>query len=58
MRLNFIQVLTLIFVVAKLTGGISWSWFWVFSPVIVSVAWMVLLIFIGMVIAFIDHMTS
>lgn len=32
-------VLVIIFVVLKLTGLITWSWWWVFSPI-----WIVLLI--------------
>ena len=34
-------VLTVIFVVLKLVGKISWSWFWVFSPL-----WITLLLFL------------
>lgn len=30
--LTFIDVLTLIFIVLKLCGIISWSWLWVLSP--------------------------
>ncbi len=39
--LGFISVLTLIFIVLKLTGLIDWSWIWVLSPV-----WIVGLLFI------------
>ena len=35
---NFLHLLTLIFVVAKLTGYLSWSWWLVFTPSIISVA--------------------
>lgn len=31
-------VLTLIFLVLKLTGLIEWSWFWVLSPIIFEIA--------------------
>lgn len=31
-------VLVLIFLVLKLTGVIAWSWWWVFSPLLISVA--------------------
>ena len=34
--MGFISVLTLIFVVLKLTGLIDWSWVWVLSPVWIS----------------------
>lgn len=30
------SILTIIFVIAKLTGYVSWSWWVVFSPVLVS----------------------
>jgi energy-coupling factor transporter transmembrane protein EcfT len=29
---TFLMILTLIFVVAKITGHLTWSWLWVFSP--------------------------
>ena len=31
-RFSFCEVLTLIFIVLKLTGNISWSWIWVLAP--------------------------
>ena len=31
--LGFPAILTLLFVVAKLFGVISWSWWWVFLPI-------------------------
>lgn len=34
--LSFPNVLTLIFVVCKLTGVIAWSWWLVFLPTIIS----------------------
>lgn len=42
-----LTVLTLIFVVLKLTGNIDWSWWWVLSPTIidVSLASLVILLF-------------
>jgi len=42
-KMGFLEVLTLIFVILKLFGLIQWSWWAVFSPVIVS-------IFIGVVV--------
>ena len=32
-QLNFIDLLTLAFIVLKLTGVIDWSWVWVLSPI-------------------------
>lgn len=31
-------ILTIIFVIAKLAGAISWSWWWVFAPLWISTA--------------------
>ena len=33
--MGFFEVLSLIFVIAKITGYIAWSWWWVFAPIIV-----------------------
>lgn len=34
----FLPILCLVFVIAKLAGAISWSWWLVFAPVIVPFA--------------------
>ena len=39
-------ILTIVFVVLKLIGIISWSWLWVFSPLWISVI-------IGLIVLFI-----
>lgn len=36
--IGFFGLLTLVFVVAKIGGWIDWSWWWVFSPLLISVA--------------------
>ena len=43
-------LLTVAFVVLKLCGVISWSWFWVFSPIIFAWGIAVLLIVITSII--------
>ncbi len=42
----FVSALTLIFVVAKLLGIVNWSWWLVFSPLIVSFGFWVLILII------------
>lgn len=32
MQVSFLELLTLAFIVLKLTGYIDWSWWWVTSP--------------------------
>ena len=49
--MGFLEVLTVVFVVLKLTGHIVWSWFWVISPMypalLIYVLWFASLIFVG-----------
>ena len=33
---GFLSTLTIIFVIAKITGYVDWSWWLVFSPIIVG----------------------
>lgn len=40
--INFLGLLTIVFVVAKITGYIEWSWLWVFAPI-----WIPLVILLG-----------
>jgi membrane protein YdbS with pleckstrin-like domain len=35
--LGLSTVLTIIFVVLKLVGVIAWSWWWVFSPILIDI---------------------
>jgi len=34
---GFVGLLTIVFIVLKLTKVISWSWFWVLSPVLFTI---------------------
>jgi ATP/ADP translocase len=40
--IGFFGLLTIVFIVLKLTGYIDWSWFWVLSPILIPI-----IIFIG-----------
>jgi hypothetical protein len=47
-------VLFIVFLVLKLTGNIDWSWWWVFSPIWISIGLafaVILAVIIGLVIA-------
>lgn len=48
---GFVGLLTLVFIVLKLTGVIAWSWWWVLSPLWISfglwIALMILVLVIG-----------
>ena len=47
--MGFTEVLTIIFILLKVFGVISWSWWVVFLPEIIAVALYVLLVIIGVV---------
>ncbi|MGF6374997.1 hypothetical protein M2140_000031 [Clostridiales Family XIII bacterium PM5-7] len=36
-RISYMGVLSIVFIVLKLLGKIDWSWFWVLSPIWISV---------------------
>lgn len=44
-RIGFCGLLTLVFIVLKLTGVIGWSWIWVLAP-----AWASALVWIGIIV--------
>lgn len=44
--IGFVGLLTIAFVVLKLTNVISWSWWWVISPVWITTILVVVLAFI------------
>lgn len=48
--IGFTGLLTIAFIVLKLTGFITWSWWWVLSPLWITLA-LVLLIFAGAIYA-------
>ena len=46
--IGFVGLLTIVFITLKLTGYISWSWFWVLSPLLISAS---IVIFVLLIIA-------
>ncbi len=43
--LGLSSVLTIIFIVLKLTGVIAWSWWWVLSPTLISIGlWLIIVV--------------
>ena len=41
--LGFVDALTLLFITLKLTGQIDWNWFWVLSPIWISISFLAVL---------------
>lgn len=50
--IGFAGLLTIVFIVLKLTGVITWSWWWVLSPIWISaiIAIVVFVIALGFII--------
>lgn len=46
---GFAGLLTIVFIVLKLLGKITWSWWWVLSPILIEIA-VALLILVFMLI--------
>lgn len=49
--IGFTGALTIAFIVLKLTGYITWSWWWVLSPTLIVLA-IIALILSGIIIAY------
>jgi hypothetical protein len=48
--MSIFSVLTVIFIVLKLVGVINWSWWWVFSPLLIGLG-LAFLAFLGLAFA-------
>lgn len=48
---SFLGLLTLIFITLKLMGYISWSWWWVLSPLLLSLGLAVMIIVLIVIVA-------
>jgi len=46
--IGFTGLLTIVFIVLKLTEVIDWSWWWVISPILISVG--LSIIFLGLIL--------
>lgn len=56
--LSFTSILTLIFVLCKLTHYIDWSWWWVLSPVLISTGLAIFLLVIIAIVAIVAAVFS
>ena len=46
LSLGFLELLTITFIILKLTNVITWSWWWVLSPIWIPVSIVVLIAFV------------
>lgn len=49
--IGFVGLLTIVFIVLKLTNIITWSWLWVLSPIWISAIIVCLIVVIILIIA-------
>lgn len=49
MKISFAGILTIVFIILKLTGVIGWSWIWVLSPIWIP-AILAVVSFLGMAV--------
>lgn len=45
--IDFVGLLTILFVGLKLTGHIAWSWWWVLSPIWITASVVVLILLVA-----------
>jgi hypothetical protein len=56
--INFSGFLLILFVILKLTGAIEWSWLWVFSPLWIPYALILIVLLIGGISVVLGHLWS
>ena len=45
--ISFFGLLTILFIGLKLTGYITWSWFWVLSPILIPISILLVILLIA-----------
>jgi len=53
--IGFTGLLTILFIALKLTGYVTWSWWWVLSPTWISFSIVFLILFIILIITALNH---
>jgi hypothetical protein len=51
---GFFGLLTLLFIALKLTGAITWSWFWVLSPLLFGFSLIGVIFVIAFIVALVE----
>lgn len=55
-NIDSIDLITIVFVVLKLTEVIDWSWWWVLSPILISFALVIIVLIIALIIALVNKL--
>ena len=56
LNIDSVELITIIFVVLKLTGVINWSWWWVLSPILISFSLLIVVFIIVLIIALVNKL--
>ena len=48
--IGFVGILTIVFIVLKLLGKITWSWWWVLSPIWISAILVIIYLIIYIIV--------
>ena len=56
--IGFTGLLAIVFIVLKILGYITWSWWWVLSPIWISALFIVVILLIIGVIALVIHLKN
>ena len=46
---KFLELLTILFIYLKLTGQITWSWWWVLSPIYFSLIIVIIVVVLALI---------
>lgn len=53
--IGFCDLLTIVFIVLKLTGVISWSWLWVLAPIWIPVAIILAMLLVVLIVVLVEE---
>lgn len=53
--IGFVGLLTIVFIALKLMGYITWSWWWVLSPIWISWSLVLIIFVLGVILAVAFH---
>ncbi len=53
--IGFLGILQIVFIVLKLTGNIAWNWWWVLSPIWISVLIVCIILLVYAIILVIEE---
>lgn len=55
-NIDSIDLITIVFVILKLTDVIDWSWWWVLSPILISFSLLIIVLVIALIIALVNKL--